>query len=235
MLEVRSNEPEFLDQGGYDPRLAERSYRFMKYVNRYLGGVSMVRRFIAGYAQPGRPLRVLDMGSGICDIPLAVSAWAQRRGLDIHFTCLDLSPVALRLGRQEIQRATDGRVHLLQRDVFAYYNSEQFDLAVGSMFFHHLDDEQILRLLRHLRPMVTKALLINDVLRAPRTYLAAAAMSMFLNKSLRHDLLTSVRRGFRVDELRRLLGQLDGVSVEAGSYGLGRLRAIVKLGEDRFR
>ena len=52
------------------------SYRFTDAANRLLGGLRAVRRFVVreAAAAGGRPLEVLDVGCGACDLPLAVSA-----------------------------------------------------------------------------------------------------------------------------------------------------------------
>ena len=46
------------------------------------------------------------------------------------------------------------RVRLVQEDAFAHRPAQPYDCAAGSMFFHHLADEAILRLVSHLRTCV---------------------------------------------------------------------------------
>jgi hypothetical protein len=81
VFDSRATETEFLDRPDCDPTLAASSYRFMETVNCYFGGIRTVRRFLAAETagrHAGAPLRILDIGSGSCDIPLAVSRWAAR-------------------------------------------------------------------------------------------------------------------------------------------------------------
>jgi hypothetical protein len=62
---------------------------YMETVNYRFGGIRLVRRFLAAETA-GRhacvPLRILDIGSGSCDIPLAVIRWARtyRHPLALH-------------------------------------------------------------------------------------------------------------------------------------------------------
>jgi hypothetical protein len=75
---------EFLDRPDCDPALAAASYRFMETVNARFGGIRVVRRFLAAETAgryTGAPFRILDIGSGSCDIPLAVSRWARAYGI----------------------------------------------------------------------------------------------------------------------------------------------------------
>ena len=91
MFDARATATEFLDRPDCDLALAAASYRFMETVNGHFGGTRIVRRFLAAETagrQASAPLRILDIGSGSCDIPLAVSRWARARGLFLNFTCL---------------------------------------------------------------------------------------------------------------------------------------------------
>ena len=231
MFDERSAEPEFLDRPDFDPCLAARSYRFMGFVNRLLGGRRVVRQFVAAEMEshPDRPLRILDIGAGQCDIPLAVSRWARGRGRQVEFTCLEVSDTAFRLAGQKIARAGDSNVHVLKEDVWQHRPQRPYDWAVGSMFFHHLNNGQIVDLLRHLRPFVTEGVLINDLRRRAAVYAACAVLAAPLGREPRFDALTSIRRGFRADELRRLLETLEGVSVFARNAWVGRVAATVRF------
>jgi len=73
VFDSRATATEFLDRPDCDPALAAASYRFMETVNCYFGGIRTVRRFLAAETagrHAGAPLRILDIGSGSCDIPL---------------------------------------------------------------------------------------------------------------------------------------------------------------------
>jgi hypothetical protein len=167
LLKHRSYELELLDLPGFDPKLARESYGFMAIVNRLFGGVRNVRRFVADQAsvQPtGVPLRVLDIGTGVCDIPIAVTRWAGRHGIDVRFACLEISPFAPAIARDCIRRAgLAERIEVLEEDAFTHRPSEPYDCAVGSMFFHHLREEEILKLMTRLRTIVRRSVLINDL------------------------------------------------------------------------
>jgi 2-polyprenyl-3-methyl-5-hydroxy-6-metoxy-1,4-benzoquinol methylase len=233
MLKHRSYEKELLDQPDFDPVLARQSYVFMSFVNRLFGGVRAVRRFVAAEAAqlpPGQPLRVLDIGSGICDIPIAVTRWASRRGLNVHFACLEVSPHAVAIAQPRIERARLGdRICLIQEDAFTHRPDQPYDCAIGSMFFHHLEEERILALLRHLRPLVRRSVLISDLGRNWLDYLGAWLLTLPLPAGLRHDALLSVRRSFRPAELEHLLRQQPDVTVQASRAWLFRVKAVVRF------
>ena len=237
MFEQRSSKPEFLDCPDCDPTLAAESYRFMALVNRFFGGVRSVRQFVAAeiraLPRPGQALRILDIGSGSCDIPLAVSRWARRQGAQVHFTCLERSAAALGSARSRLERAGDGALELVQADIFSYTPAAAFDYAVASMCFHHFTDTQIQELLRRLQTFVRRGLLINDLRRSRLAYLGVSPLTLRAHQGVRHDALLSICRGFTVDELRRILAAVEGSSAQVEPAWLFRVRAIVRFGATR--
>jgi len=234
MADIRAGELEFLDQPDCDPAFASASYRFMETINGCFGGTLVVQRFLAAETvgrHVGSTLRILDIGSGSCDIPLAVSRWAGARGIPVQFTCLETAGHVVDLARGKLAMAGDPAVQLLQEDVFTHTPSVPYDYAVGSMCFHHFSDVQILALLRRLRGFVRHSVLINDLRRAPlaslgaRLLLTAAAAPAWVW----HDALLSIRRGFKVNELDALLQQLDRVTVSVELARWFRITAIIRF------
>jgi len=233
VFDSRATAHEFLDRPDCDPELAAASYRFMEMVNGCFGGIRVVRRFLhaetAGH-HGAAPLRVLDIGSGSCDIPLAVSRWAQVRGIPLHFTCLEMADHAMDIARGQLAKAGDPAVRLLQEDVFSHHPLEPYDCAVASMCFHHFSNEHILALLRRLRGFVHGSVLINDLRRSGLADFAARLLltGTGMSAGVRHDALLSIRRGFKIPELRALLQQLDGVTVSVAPARWFRVAAIIR-------
>jgi len=237
VFDSRATATEFLDRPDCDPALAAASYRFMEMVNRRFGGIRMVRRFLATESarrHAGGPLRVLDIGSGSCDIPLAVSRWARAHDIPLHVTCLEIAGHTVDIAHKQLTRAGNPAVQLLQEDVFTHQPAEPYDCAVASMCFHHFSDAQILTLLQRLRGFVLNSVLVNDLRRSRLAYLAGRLLVVGTPPGVRHDALLSIRRGFQVSELSALLRQLGNVTVSVESARWFRIAAIVrfKTGDD---
>jgi len=234
VFDSRATATEFLDRPDCDPALAAASYRFMETVNCYFGGIRTVQRFLAAETagrHAGAPLRILDIGSGSCDIPLAVSRWARAHGIPLHFTCLEMAGHAVEIARQQLARAGDPAVQLLQENVLTHQPAEPYDCAVASMCFHHFSNEQILTLLQRLRGFVINSVLINDLRRSRLASLAARLLLAGTGApaGVRHDALLSIRRGFKISELRTLLRQLDSVTVSVEPVCWFRIAAIIRF------
>jgi Methyltransferase domain len=234
VFDSRATATELLDRPDCDPELAAASYRFMATVNCRFGGIRLVRRFLAAETaerSAGAPLRILDIGSGSCDIPLAVIRWARMYGTPLHFTCLEMAGHAIDIARCQLVRAGNPPVKLLQEDAFTHQPAEPYDCAVASMCFHHFSNAQILTLLQRLRGFVRNSMLINDLRRSQLASLAARILlvATAAPAGVRHDALLSIRRGFKIDELRTLLRQLDSVTVSVEPASWFRIAAIIRF------
>jgi SAM-dependent methyltransferase len=230
MFKRRSLMLEVLDCPDVDDRFAERSYRFMRFANRFLGGYRVVQRFLAaelaGLPQ-GHGLRVLDLGCGACDIPLGMSRWARRRGIDIRFTCLDVLPQAEKIAQRNIKLTRDTKVTFLREDAFSHEPENQYDCAIASMFFHHLQDSEILQLVSRLRRYVRRSLLINDLRRDVIHYAGALLLRASISSDFLTDALLSIRRGFRARELAELLSRVEDAHVNVANAWMYRVMATV--------
>ena len=234
MHDDRATAEEFLDRPDCDPALAAASYRFMERVNGSFGGIRIVRNYVAAETalRPvPSPLRILDIGSGSCDIPLAVSRWARANGISLHFTCLEKAGPAVDIARRHLDSAGDPDVQLLQGDIFTHQPAEPYDCAVASMCFHHFSNAQILMLLQRLRCFVISGVLINDLRRSPWASLAARLLLAVSGASpkVQHDALLSIRRGFKSSELQALLLQLAGVTVTVKPACWFRIAATIRF------
>lgn len=194
-MKIRSLAPERLDLETPPRELLERSYRFLSFVNRRLGGVRATRlafqEFSAGWGATER-IRVLDVASGTGDIPEAMERWDPR----IRFTCLDL------------RADPSGRVGVRADALRLPFRDGAFDYVTTSLFLHHLGDEAAAAALKEFDRVARRGLVMNDLLRRARLYLWTKVFTLFANEYVRHDGPLSVRKSFTVDELRRLAAPL---------------------------
>lgn len=232
MLDSRSNAHELLDGRDCDAQEIPGILRACAMANRFFGGTRVVRKFLEAEftrVPMKRPLRVLDIGSGDGSIPLAVSRWARKRGHDVELVCLERNPHAARLARQAVVAANDSRVRVVEGDVFTHRPDEPYDCAIGSLFFHHLADEEILAMLDRLRTFVRRSVLLNDLQRCVACYAGCVLMSLRFSRAVRHDAILSIRRGFRRGSLLRLFRRMKGVSASVTRYWFCRLAGVIRF------
>lgn len=198
---------ELLDRPGNSDADVRESLRDLERLNRHFGGVGTILRHLRRllHGNPQTPITILDVATGGADIPRAICRWAGRRGLAVTIEALDRSAQAVAaaaawsVGSPEIRVRQAEVPPLPCRD-------RSFDFVVASLFFHHLTEEQGVRLLREMARVARRGLIVND-LRRSRTARAVTALATRLlspNRLTRHDGPLSIRRGFRPEELRRM-------------------------------
>ncbi len=233
----RSAQAEWMDTADFDPRVAAQSFRFIQVVNRFFGGTWLVKRFIAQAAQrhpPGRTLKILDIGSGSCDIPVALCQWAAPQDIDLAFVCVEASALAVELAQKRLAGLPHLPVRLVHADIFAYQPAERFDYAIGSMVFHHLEASQIQSLICRLAPLVGHGIFINDLRRCLGGYLGCLALAMSASAPVRHDALLSVKKGFCQAELAKILQGAGDYPVASGNGPFFRVWGYLGVERDAW-
>lgn len=234
----RSAQAEWMDTADFDPRVAAQSFRFIQVVNRFFGGTWPVKRFIAQAARrhpPGRRLQILDIGSGSCDIPVAVCRWAAKKGIPVSFVCVEASDLAVALAQKRLARLPHLPIRLVHGDIFSYLPAQGFDYAIGSMLFHHLEAPRIQSLIRWLAPMVAHGIFINDLRRCPGGYLGCLALAMSASAPVRHDALLSVKKGFCHAELAEILKGAGDYPVASGNGPFFRVWGYLGVDREAWR
>src|SRR5580693_8203311 len=83
----------------------------------------------------GRPLEVLDVGSGYGDMLRKIDGWAERRGVALALVGVDLNPWSRRAASEATR---PGRpIRWITADAFAYDPPQGVDVVVSSLFAHH--------------------------------------------------------------------------------------------------
>lgn len=209
---MRSVEPELMDGGDYSSEELAASLADLRLVNRYLGG----RRALFAHLLPmieavgQRKVRLLDLGTGSGDLPIAIVEWARRRGVEIEFVVLDRNG---RVAREaHLQSAYYPEIMTVQADALhPPFLPRSFDFVIASLFLHHFETPEAARLIASFAEIARVAFVINDLRRHPLAYYSIKGLTWLFQASrlVRHDAALSVRRGFTnrdVDEISRLAG-----------------------------
>lgn len=199
---------ELLDAPGHDPAELEQSLRQVAEVNRLLGGTRALLRTLDELAPRSGRLRILDVGTGSADLPIAIDRWSSRRGRSVHITATDLHPQILDVARQRTRDIPSIRVeHADALDL--PYPPASFDLVLLSLTLHHFERPDQIRALRAAARTARLAVVVNELERALPNYLGARLLAHTRwrgNRLTRHDGPLSVLRAFRTGELREIAG-----------------------------
>jgi ubiquinone/menaquinone biosynthesis C-methylase UbiE len=198
---------ELLDAGeGTDDDVA-RNLSDLRRINRFLGGTKVVLSALSSFAQNGevKQLSLLDVGTGSADIPSEVIRWCKQRGINAMISALDISERNLRIARTRLGISRD--IHLIRADSLKLPFAERsFDYVTASLFLHHFQDEDVVRLLSDFARVARRAVIVNDLVRNMVPYYFARLTGRILATSFltRNDGPVSVLRGFTIEEMKRL-------------------------------
>jgi hypothetical protein len=199
-------------------------------VNRRLGGtravLSQFARWSAGWSAQGE-VRILDVGTGSADIPLAIVEWARARGLRVRVTGIDANPATLELARQHV--ADRPEIELYCADALGLverFGPAAFDYAHAGMFLHHLDDVQVLTALRIMDRLTTRGLIWNDLVRGPVEAIGVRLLALGQPAMVRHDAVVSVAAGFTRREALDLARRVGLVNVRYRRHLFGRFTLV---------
>lgn len=219
---------ELLDHPDADPEVVRESLRHIARSNRWFGGWWAVRRGLVRLLDdvpPGASLTLLDIGTGLADLPRAAASWAARRGIT-------LLPVGLERHRTAAELANQHGVATLLGCAGALPVRDQgVDVVIASQLVHHLAPDAIVAFCRDADRIARTGVVIAD-LRRSRWAMAgfwAGSRLLGFDRATRADGLTSVRRGFTGTELAALL-ERAGVAARVERTPGFRLVATWKRG-----
>jgi hypothetical protein len=195
---------ELLDDPGADPVIVAESLRNIARANRWFGGAAAVRYGLSralGDVPPGQRVALLDVGTGLGDLPRTAVQWGARRGIEIVPAGLELNRAAAALAERNgvpTMVACAGTPPIRDKSV---------DVVLVSQVAHHLSPDSIVHLFRTCDRMARRAVIIADLRRhslaAPSFWFGARLLGF--DAVTLTDGVTSIRRGFSRRELLDLL------------------------------
>jgi hypothetical protein len=203
-LGISSVGTELLDDPAADPAAVTCSLRNVARANRWFGGAAAVRHGLERLLRqvsPGRPLTLLDLGTGAGDLPRRAVGWARRRG---HV----LRPIGLERSRPAAALAESAGVPCAVACAGAPpLREKSVDIVLVSQVAHHFAAESAIRLFRTCDALARIGVVVADLRRAHLAPLAfrIGATALRFDPITIADGITSIRRGYTAAELRELL------------------------------
>ncbi len=183
--------PEWLDS--QTPEDATASLNDLVRINRLLGGHEVLRKTMAGLADPGESFTFLDVGAGSGDM----GACMQQVYPAAVVTSFDYKA-------DHLATAAAPRVC---GDAFQMpFRAASFDFVHCSLFLHHFSDAAVVDLLRTFGALARRAVVLTDLERHPLAYyfLPLTKLIFGWDRITLHDGPISVEAGFHAHELELL-------------------------------
>lgn len=217
---ARRRGAEILDDPSVDPLLRARSIGDVMRSNRLLGGLrAALIELRAARGVVDGPLTLLDVGTGLADIPQQAAAEARRAGVSLTTIVVDEAPSLVAAVRDRVAHAVCAGALALP------FADRSIDVVMCSQLLHHFDEPGARRLIREMNRVARRAVIVSDL---RRSWVAAAgfwlvSFPLGFHRITRHDGVLSVLRGFTPAELT------GWVSAETGASPIVRRRLGFRL------
>jgi 2-polyprenyl-3-methyl-5-hydroxy-6-metoxy-1,4-benzoquinol methylase len=185
-LAVRRRQAELMDQPalGDDPH--RHALRGLSRINWWSRSSRILWPALTALAQtdPQRLWRVLDLASGAGDVTCALGRQARRHRLRMEFLGCDVSPTAVAVARQTAaQQNLSASVAFESLDALLDPLPAGFDVVMCSLFLHHLEKDDAVRLLSKMGVAAECSVLVSDLRRTRRGYTLAWLGCRLLSRS----------------------------------------------------
>lgn len=176
----------------------------LRRLNAASSSARTVWRGLASLIDPGRaePLTVLDAACGGGDVPVLVHGLALSRGLRIQWAVCDRSPTAVQVAERAL-RARGATVEGRVADALTGLPGSSCDVATCSLFAHHLDEPDVVALLRSLMGVARLGVVVYDLRRTRTGVVLAFAAARLLSRSrvVHTDAVRSARAAWTIPEV----------------------------------
>jgi len=150
---------------------------------------------------------LLDIGTGLADLPWRAREIARRRGVTLSTIALDGAFTLIAAARHRVNVPVCGDALALP------FADRSVDFVLCSQLLHHFDDQRAVGLIAELDRVARRRVVISDL---RRSWFAAAgwsvaALVLGFHPITRHDGRLSVLRGFTEGELGGMVVAATGV------------------------
>lgn len=164
-----------------------------------------------------RRLRVLDVACGGGDLVRGLAQRAKRSGREFVFAGCDLSPTAIEHAASLAVAERLSNCTFFVHDAIDRSLPDEHDVILSTLFLHHLQRNQAVKLLRQMSTAARHAVLVDDLIRSTAGYWLAYIGCRVLSRSpiVHFDGPVSVQGAFTMREARELADEagLDGARI----------------------
>lgn len=207
----RSKEREIMDDFSLEGAHLRENLDILATINKWLGGnhitLSGVRKLIANESKKHK-IKIVDLGCGNGDMLRRISKLGDKLGYDFELVGVDANKDTINYAT-ELSRGYEN-ISYLQVNIFSEeFKSNEYDIALLTLFLHHLSDEEIIDKLQMIKEKASMGVIVNDLQRSKIAYFLFSLISLFFNnKIVRNDGLVSILRAFKKNELESFAKQL---------------------------
>ncbi|MEQ8523839.1 methyltransferase domain-containing protein [Gracilimonas sp.] len=202
----RPNLIEYMDHKDCDPALLENTYRQFATINLLLSQwKSIYKNELRPLMHESKTYTLLDIGFGGGDVPIQLTEWAKKDGIDVKITAIETD-----------KRAFDyvQKIDTPNEITFKYCSSTDllsesvsFDFVISNHVLHHLSEHQTNQILKEAKALASQKVIFNDIERSDIGFalFTTFARLIFRNSFIVADGLTSIKRSYTKAEIKEMI------------------------------
>lgn len=150
----------------------------------------------------------MDIGCGGGDVLRTIARWASKKKISVNLIGVDMNPLMTDFAAQHSKQFSNISYRTLNVWDDALL-AEKADITMNSLFCHHFDDAELVRLMERMHALAGKAVIINDLHRHWFAYHSIKWITaVFSDNSLvKYDAPLSVARSLRRAEWESVLSR----------------------------
>ncbi len=205
----RSQELEIMDDLNCAGMVLDQTLRELEVINKWLGGNQITVRAISQLVKlwdKNEEITVADLGCGGGDMLRIIDGWARARKMKIKLIGIDANPYIIEFAKKNL--AHQPHIQFRAMNIFSKdFQNEKFDIVLGTLFYHHFTNEQLISFFTQLKNNVKIGFVINDIHRHWLAYYSIKFLTRVFSRSemVKYDAPLSVLRAFKKDELIQIL------------------------------
>jgi len=208
----RSDRTEIMDDLEMEGDLLSRSLAKLDWINKWLGGnnvtLSALDQLIINHPK-NEVLKIVDIGSGSGDMLRLVVNRLRKQNRKVEILGMDANDFTVNYARRESVDYPEIKYQTEYVSASTFDNLE-YDILLGTLFLHHLKDEDIIDVMKIGTEKAKLGVIVNDLNRSQIAYFLFNLLTLFIpNPMIRQDGLTSILRGFKKEDLEKYAAALN--------------------------
>lgn len=204
----RSSDIEIMDDLSCSGEVVDQSLRELEKINKLLGGnyvtIDGINTLLKN--EKGSVIKIADLGCGSGDILRLIKKWARKKNVNVQLTGIDANSSIIAYA--STHTPAEFQIHYEAINIFSqHFRYQMFDIVVGTLFFHHFSNEQLISFFSQLKDQSKIGFIINDIHRHWFAYHSIKWLTQLFSKSpmVKSDAPLSVLRAFKKNELKQIL------------------------------
>ncbi|MCH5598508.1 methyltransferase domain-containing protein [Niabella ginsengisoli] len=205
---TRSYDKELLDDPAVPFEHIRQNMQELNNINTLLGGHSITLKGFKKLLGKEKQISVCEIGCGGGDNLFVIDNWCRKNGVTAHLSGIDINPNC-------IEFATNKYGHLNIEFICSDYKTYSFeskpDILFNSLFCHHFNNNELMKMLQWMKKNSSNGFFINDLHRHPIAYYSIKWLTKLFSKSylVKNDAPLSVLRGLKKNEWKYIVDASD--------------------------